>query len=128
MRYLTVGDVILLHNLAVDNYGGSHGLRDLGLLESAVYRPQATYGGEDLYKTIFDKGAALVHSLLMNHMFVDGNKRTAMFSVMEFIELNGYEFVAEQKEIVEYALYIENSQPEIEEISKWLKNHTKKRA
>ena len=126
MKYLTVADILLLHNFAIDEFGGSHGLRDLGLLESAVMRPQATFDGIDLYKTVFDKAAALVHSLLMNHQFVDGNKRTAVFSVMTFLELNGCLFNARQKEVIEYALYIENSQPEIEEISVWLKNHSKK--
>lgn len=126
MKYLTVQDVLLLHSLAIDEYGGSHGLRDFGLLDSAVMRPQATYDGVDLYDTLFAKAAALVHSLLMNHQFVDGNKRTAMFSLMTFIELNGYTFVASQKEVVEYALYIENSQPEIEEIALWIKKQSKK--
>ena len=125
MKYLKVADVLLLHNFAIDEFGGSHGLRDLGLLESAVMRPQATFDGVDLYPTIYEKAAALVHSLLMNHQFVDGNKRTAMFSVMTFLELNGYIFQAEQKEVVDYALYIENSQPEIEEIAAWLTKHTK---
>lgn len=127
MKYLTVADVLLLHNFVIDEFGGSHGLRDLGLLESAIMRPQATFDGIDLYKTIYDKAAALVHSLLMNHQFVDGNKRTAMFSVMTFLELNGFLFNASQKEVVVYALYIENSQPAIEEISVWLKNHSKKK-
>ena len=126
MKYLTVKDVLLLHSVQIDEFGGSHGLRDLGLLESAVMRPQTTFDGNDLYKTIFDKGAALVYSLLMNHQLVDGNKRTAMFSVMTFLELNGYKFIAKEEEVVEYALYIENSQPEIEGISAWLKNHSKK--
>jgi death-on-curing protein len=126
MKYLAVKDVILLHNLAIDEFGGSHGLRDFGLLESAVGRPQQTFGNEDLYPTIFLKGAALVHSLLLNHQFVDGNKRTAMFSVMAFFELNGYIFTAEQKEVVDCAIWIENKKPEIEEIAKWLKKHTEK--
>jgi death-on-curing protein len=124
MKYLTVKDILLLHEMQIDKFGGSHGLRDLRLLESAVKRPQATFDGVDLYKSIFDKGATLLHSLLMNHQFVDGNKRTAMFSVMTFIELNGYKFIANKEEIVEYALYIENSKPEIGQISAWLKNHS----
>ncbi|MBI2420593.1 MAG: type II toxin-antitoxin system death-on-curing family toxin [Candidatus Levybacteria bacterium] len=126
MKYLTVQDVLLLHNMAIDEFGGSHGLRDLGLLESAVARPQATFGGKDLYPNIFLKGAALVHSLLLNHQFVDGNKRTAMHSLMTFLELNGYKFVAEQKEVVKTALWIENKKPEIEEIATWIKKHTKR--
>lgn len=123
MKYLTVKDVLLLHQMAIDKYGGSHGLRDYGLLESAVMRAQATFAGQDLYPDIFTKGAALVHSLLLNHQFVDGNKRTAMFSVMTFLELNGYEFIAEQKEIVKAAVWIENKKPELEEIAGWLKKH-----
>ena len=122
MKYLTVKDVLLLHDIAIDKFGGSHGLRDLGLLESAVARPQSSFGGEDLYPTIFLKAGALVHSLLMNHQFVDGNKRTAMFSVMTFLELNGYKFVAKQKEVVNAALWIENKKPTIEAISKWLQD------
>lgn len=127
MKYLTAKDILLLHELQIEKYGGSHGLRDLGLLESAVGRPQSTFDGADLYPDIFMKGAALVHSLLMNHQFVDGNKRTAMFSAMTFLELNKFEFVAEQKEIVEAALWIENKKPELEEIAAWLKKHSKKK-
>lgn len=125
MKYLTVKDVLLLHNLAIDETGGSHGLRDLGLLESAVSRPQATYGGEDLYPDLFIKASALIHSLLMNHPFVDGNKRTAMLSGMTFLELNGHRFTAAQKEIPDFALRIENEKLAIEDISTWLKDHTK---
>lgn len=84
MKYLTVKDVLLLHQMQIDAFGGSHGLRDLGLLESALMRPQATFDEADLYKSLFDKGAALLHSLLMNHQFVDGNKRTAMFLCHDF--------------------------------------------
>lgn len=126
MKYLTVQDVLLLHNLAIEDFGGSHGLRDFGLLESAVMRPQATYGGGNLYPTIFLRGAALVHSLLLNYQFVDGNKRTAMFSVMTFMELNGYKITEEQKDIVDCAMWIENKKPEMEEIALWLKKHTRK--
>lgn len=124
MKYLTVQDVLLLHSLAIDNFGGSHGLRDFGLLDSAVMRPQATYDGEELYPTIFLKGAALVHSLLLNHQFVDGNKRTAMLSVMTFLELNDYKISAEQNEIVNCAMWIENKKPEIEEVAVWLEKNT----
>ena len=126
MRYLTVKDVILLHNFAIDNFGGSHGLRDFGLLESAVMRPQASFGGQGLYKTMLLKAAALLHSLLLNHVFVDGNKRTAMFAAMTYLELNNYNFNAPQKEVVRVALWIENKKPSLEEIAAWLKKYTKK--
>ncbi|HRN96079.1 MAG TPA: type II toxin-antitoxin system death-on-curing family toxin [Candidatus Levybacteria bacterium] len=126
IKYLTVKDILLLHELAIDNFGGSHGLRDFALLESAVLRAQTTFEGQDLYPTIFLKGAALVHSLLLNHMFVDGNKRTAMFAMMEFIELNGYMMTVNQEDVVKTALWIENDKPEIEEIATWLEKNSKK--
>lgn len=125
VKYLTVKDVLLLHNMAIDASGGSHGLRDLGLLESAIARPQSSFGGKDLYPTIFLKAGALIHSLLRNHAFVDGNKRSSMFSAMTFLELNGYKFEAGQKEVVNYALKIENDKLSVEEIAKWLKEHTR---
>ena len=112
--------------MAVDESGGSHGLRDLGLMESAVARPQASFGGKDLYPNIFLKAGALIHGLLRNHPFVDGNKRTSMYSAMTFLELNGYHFQAEQKEVVVFALKVENKKLEVEEIAKWLKEHTKR--
>lgn len=112
--------------MAVDETGGSHGLRDLGLLESAVARPQSSFAGEDLYPDIFLKAGALIHGLLRNHAFVDGNKRTSMFSCMTFLELNDYLFDAKQKEVVVFALKVENEKLSVEEIAKWLKEHTKK--
>jgi len=126
MKFLTVKDVLLLHNLAIDESGGSHGLRSLALLESAVARPQASFGGEDLYPTIFLKAGALVHSLLRNHPFIDGNKRSSMYSAMTFLELNGYRFVAKQKEVVNFALKIENKRLSVEEIADWLKKNSNK--
>lgn len=126
MKYLSVKDVLLLHNMAIDESGGSHGLRDLGLLESAVARPQVSFGGEDLYPNIFLKAGVLVHGLLRNHPFVDGNKRTSMYSAMTFLELNGYRFEAKQKEVVEFALKVENEKLSVEEIAKWLKEHARK--
>lgn len=112
--------------MAIDASGGLHGLRDLGLLESAVARPQAGFGDQELYPTIFLKTGALVHSLLRNHPFVDGNKRTSMFAAMTFLELNGYRFKAGQKEVVRYALKIENNRLPVEEIAQWFEQHTQK--
>lgn len=126
MKYLSTKDVLLLHNMAIDEAGGSHGLRDLGLLESAVVRMQASFGGEDLYPDIFMKAGALVHGLLRNHPFVDGNKRTSMYSAMAFLELNGYRFDARPKEVVNFALKVENEKLSVEQIARWLKGHVKK--
>lgn len=126
MKYLTIKDVLLLHNLAIDESGGSHGLRDLGLLESAIARPESTYGGEELYPSLLEKAGALMHSLLMNHPFIDGNKRTAVFSAMTFLELNGISFIAEQKEVVIFAVRVAEEKLSTEDIASWLEKHSEK--
>lgn len=123
MKYLTPQNVIQIHFELVEATGGLQGLRDLGLLESAVLRPQATFGGEDLYPTLIIKAAALAHSLLLNHVFADGNKRTATISMVEFLVLNGKKFKATNKEIVTFALWVENKKPNIEQIANWIKKH-----
>ncbi len=127
MKYLTTEDVLLLHHLSIEKSGGSHGLRDAGLLDAAVHRPQATFASEDLYPTLFDKAGALCHSLIKNHAFIDGNKRTSLLAAMTTIELNGYEFECEQKELVSFGLKIDNEHISAEGISAWLKEHSKKR-
>jgi len=127
MKYLTTEDVLLLHHLSIEKSGGSHGLRDPGLLDAAVHRPLATFGGEDLYPTLFDKAGALCHSLIKNHVFVDGNKRTSLLSAMTFLELNGYIFECTQEELVTFGLKIDNENILAEGISSWLQKHCKKK-
>lgn len=123
MKYLTPQQVLLIHDQAVKRFGGSHGVRDLGLVESAVARPQATYDGKDLYENIFDKAAALLQSLLKNHPFVDGNKRTALSSTAIFLQLNKYKLINYHEEEVEFAVSVDNKHLTLEEISKWLEEH-----
>lgn len=76
MRYLTLVEVLDLHRRIIQQSGRALGIRDLGLLESAIAQPRMTFGSEDLYPTVFDKAIALGFSMIMNHPFVDGNKRT----------------------------------------------------
>jgi death-on-curing protein len=80
VKYLSATQVLFVHSRLIDTTGGAHGIRDLGLLQSAVSRPKATFGGKDLYPDIFHKAAALMESLVKNHPFIDGNKRTAITS------------------------------------------------
>lgn len=110
----------------VKGFGGLHGIRDLGLIESAVERPKVTFDGVELYSDIFAKAAALMHSLLKNHAFVDGNKRTAYSSCGVFLKLNGYKLQNMHKASLEFAMNVENNSLELEEIAAWLKKHTKK--
>jgi death-on-curing protein len=96
VRYLTVGEVASINEVEA----GPNQLVDFGLLESAVLRPQQTIGGQEAYPDIYEKAAALMHSLARNHPFLDGNKRTAAASMIVFLKLNGYDFHASQDELV----------------------------
>ncbi len=126
MKYLTPQQIFAIHIQVTKRTGGSQGVRDLGLLESAVFRPQASFDGRDLYKNIFDKAAALLQSLLKNHPFVDGNKRTALASAGVFLKLNGYKLINLHKEEVEFAIKVDNEHLELQKISSWLKKNSKK--
>lgn len=122
--FLTTEQVLFIHDQMVKRFGGSLGIRDLGLVESAVARPQSTFGGEYLYSSIFDKAAALLQSLLKNHPFVDGNKRTALTSAGLFLRKNGYKLINKHKKEVEFAVKVDNGNLTVEQISKWLKEHS----
>ncbi|MBI3093135.1 MAG: type II toxin-antitoxin system death-on-curing family toxin, partial [Candidatus Levybacteria bacterium] len=88
----------------VKRFGGSLGIRDIGLVESAGARPQVTFDGKHLYISTFDKAAALLQSLLKNHPFIDGNKRTALTSVGLFLKMNGYKLVNAGEEEIEFGI------------------------
>ena len=124
--YITLEQVLAIHHDQIERYGGSHGIRDLTLLESAIERPKSSFMGEDLYPTIFDKAAALMHSILLNHPFLDGNKRTSMASATALLYFNGWSLKVEQKELVEAALAVESKKWSLEQISKWLKMNSVK--
>jgi death-on-curing protein len=124
--YITLDTVLAIHDDMVDKYGGSHGIRDLGVIQSAIARPQSSFGGDDLYPNVFDKAAALFHSLMFNHAFIDGNKRTTIVSAARFLSLNGFELDVSREDFVAFPLLVENKHLSIEKISKWIKNHSKK--
>lgn len=126
MKYLTPQQVLAIHDQLVKRFGGSLGLRDLGLLESAIARPRASFDGEDLYSTIFDKAAALLHSILKNHPFVDGNKRTALASAGLMLKLNGCNLLNKHKDELDFALKVEKGNLSLEEIAKWLEKNSEK--
>lgn len=124
--FLKTEQVLFIHDQMIKRFSGSLGVRDLGLVESAVARPKSTFGGEYLYQTIFNKAAALLQSLLKNHPFVDGNKRTALTSAGLFLKKNGYKLINSHKQEVEFAVRVDNGNLTIEQISKWLKIHSVK--
>lgn len=124
MNYLTPEQILFLHARLIEETGGSHGLRDLGLLESAAARPQATYGGQDLYPDLFSKAAALMDSLIHNHPFVDGNKRTGITAAGLFLVRNGYRLDASNPDLEAFTRQVAESKPDITEIAGWLQAHS----
>ncbi|NWF91116.1 MAG: type II toxin-antitoxin system death-on-curing family toxin [Ignavibacteriaceae bacterium] len=123
MRYLTPEQVLFIHARVIAETGGEHGLRDLGLLQSAVARPQAVFDGKELYPDIHYKVAALLESLINNHPFVDGNKRTGITAAAMFLRINGYSLSASNEEVVSFVLSIASGEQTIETIAEWLKSH-----
>lgn len=127
MEYLTLNEVLLLHARLIQSTGGMRGIRDLGLIESALPRPKATFEGAELYPDLWAKAAALMHSLTQNHPFVDGNKRTALTATGIFLELNGYRLSASNDAAAAFMLSIAIGQVDADEIAAWLKTHSQAR-
>lgn len=120
-RYLSVAQVLDLHGTQLMRYGGATGLRDRGALESALARPAMTFAGEDLYSDLASKTAALMHSLALNHPFVDGNKRVAAHAAIAFVELNAHDFLAAPDELVDITLAVAEGKVEVEALAIWLR-------
>ena len=123
MNYLNYEDVLEIHELALETSGGSSGIRDEGLLESAVNQPHQSFGGVDLYVTITDKAAALGFSLIKNHAFVDGNKRIGYAAVEIFLMRNGYEIRGSIDEKEEIVLQLASGEISREDFEFWLVHH-----
>lgn len=125
MMYLTVEEVLYIHFRAIDRFGGLHGLRDIGGLESAVLRPQTTVFGQDAYPALHEKVAAMVHSLALNHPFYDGNKRTAFVAMGLFLRLNGFILIGTHQEIENFTVRVAEEHLSVESIAHWLTKHTR---
>lgn len=124
MKYVSIDEVVAIHFEINRRFGGSGNIRDFGLLHSAVSRPRASFAGRDLYTTLFDKAAALFHSLILNHSFVDGNKRTAYVATARFLILNGYILSASKQLVVSFVLKTIKEKLSVKEISGWIGKHS----
>lgn len=122
---ISLEELVWLHTVAVTEFGGSQGVRDRGLLESAIARPLVTFGGKNLYDTPHKRAAALAESLVMNHGFVDGNKRTAMYAMAAWLEREGYVIDAARGELRDLALSIASHELSTEQIATWLVQRSK---
>lgn len=104
--FLTVDDVIYLHQDQIERYGGTHGIRDNGLLSSAVESPKATYGGEFILKSISEMSSSYLYNIVQNHPFLDGNKRAGAISCVVFLMINGYSFEIPDKNFIDLVMDI----------------------
>lgn len=123
MRYLTLGEVLDLHRQVVAQSGGTLGIQSLGALESAIAQPRMTFGAQELYPTIIEKASALGFSLICNHPFVDGNKRTGHAAMETFLVLNGLEIYAPTDEQEAVILRIASGEMGRSEFTDWLRAH-----
>lgn len=120
-QYLTIKEVLDLHERTIKKHGGSHGVRDQGLIESALYRAQSGY-----YESLSQQAAALLQSFCMNHAFVDGNKRMALLVTAVFLKMNGYSLNATNKEFVHFILNnVIAKKMDVNQIAIWLESKMK---
>ena len=115
--------VLLLHQMMAQETGGAVGVRDMGLLESALENAYLTYGGEELYKTKEEKAARLGFSLISNHAFVDGNKRIGVYVMLTFLEVNGIRMNPTNEDVVNLGLKVAAGEMKYEEILEWVNRY-----
>lgn len=123
-QYLLPEQVLFLHSRLIVETGRAHGVRDLGMLRSAIGPPQTTFDHQEFCPDLFTKAAALMDSLVRNHPFVDGNKRTAIAAAGIFLSINQYQLVVENAEMVRFTLACAQSQLSLVEITDWFKRHS----
>lgn len=116
--------ILKLHELSITRYGGSRGIRDEGLKDSAIARPYQTFGGEDLYPTVFEKAAAIAESIIINHPFIDGNKRTGFLAMLAILEDSKIGIIVTNEDIYRFVIAISTGESKFEQIVTWLKQNT----
>lgn len=118
MRFLTYAEILLIHQNQITLYGGDPGLRDSGLLSSALAMPESSFGGNYLHETIFDKAAAYLFHLCQNHAFLDGNKRVGLASALVFLDLNGITIRDADNELYDLVIRVTSGIDKKNEIAK----------
>ncbi|MEI1280636.1 type II toxin-antitoxin system death-on-curing family toxin [Leptospira venezuelensis] len=121
VRYLTLEETLYIHANQIEEYGGSYGIRDKGLLESAISQPLAGFGEQEFHKDLFDKAAAYLFYLCKNHPFLDGNKRVALAASLVFLDLNGIELDDPDEKLYDLTIGIVAGKIPFENIAKVLK-------
>lgn len=115
--------IILLHQLLIEQTGGENGIRDIGLLESAIATCDATFDGKELFPTKEEKAARLCVGLISNHAFVDGNKRIGIYVLLTFLEVNGISIQATDEELINIGVSLAKSEMKYDDLLAWIKEH-----
>ncbi len=123
---ISVRQVEEIHKILIDQFGGSHGVRDYGSLSSALSRPFQTFDDKELYPTPIEKAAALIESILINHPFVDGNKRTGYVLMRLLLIQHSFDIEASQDEKYQFVISIASGKSNFSDIVYWLQYHIKK--
>ena len=123
MILLTVEEIIALHDKLIERTGGSHGLRDQSLLESAVYSAMSSFADNEAYPTVEEKAARLMFSITNNHAFVDGNKRIGLFVMLMTLQLNNIKIKYTQSELITLGLSVTDGETEYIDILDWIMEH-----
>lgn len=126
IEFLSMADVMLIQEDQVRRYGGMPGVKDIGMLQSALAQPQATFGGQYLHTDIFQMAAAYLFHLCGNHSFHDGNKRTAAASALVFLEINGYSFEGPESDLEAVVWDVAQKKVDKKQISVFLRKHSRK--
>ena len=126
MTYLTPQDILVIHARIIEETGGLHGIRDIGLLVSLTERPKASFGRKEMYPGIFEKAATYLESLVRYHVFVDGNKRTSIAASARFLFINGFAITASNQEVEAFVLKVVEEKLTIGIIVAWLKRYFQK--
>ncbi len=116
-------EVLYIHKQAISKFGGTPGVRDYDLLDASIKRPYTTFGGIDLYPQTVDKVAAIIESIVKNHPFVDGNKRTGYILMRYLLLKKGQDIQANESEKYEFVISIAKGERSFESIRKWIREH-----
>lgn len=127
MRFLSQAEVLRLHRIVIERYGGSHGVRDVGLLQSALAQPAASFGGVDLHPTVLAKAAAYGFHLVKNHPFSDGNKRIAALTMGVFLDLHGWDLGVSNDELYGTIAALAEGRMSKLALTDWLEEHARQR-
>lgn len=123
-EFLEVEDLLIIHRNQIELYGGSHGLRDEKLLDSAVNAVQASFDGEHMHRTVYERASAYIYYISQNHPFIDGNKRTALAAGLVYLDINGIEIDDPNEELYEMMIEVSIGNSSKERVSEVLKRLT----